>query len=192
MNYKALNDIRNSIANHIQFDYRNTAALLNFLHKPISTDGENSFKIAKRLRKKIHNKQVNNLEYLLKRQLGSRSIPEISISEITDFPRIKKYLIVAKILLGTCIRMCKNYLKDLLDNGTAYFVDDKLKENKKNKNAETTKIIAIKLVSRHRRGQTNINDVLQYRPNNLYKIFIEYIAGIDGHKSIKSMYFDDR
>ena len=60
MAYKALNNIRNTSANHILIDYINAAAMNNFVHKPAETDGVNAVKIAKRLRKKANNRiQIN-------------------------------------------------------------------------------------------------------------------------------------
>jgi len=191
MNYKALNDVRNTIVNHIQIDYRNAAALLNYAHRPVNTDGKNAFKVARRLKKITNKRQLNKLDYLLNKHLGTSLIPEIRLTEITDFPQIKKYLMIAKILLGTYqIRICQSYVQDLLENGSAYYLSKKLINQNKNKsnNFKNTKIIGIKLPSRNKRGKVIVNNTSQFRSSNMYKIFIEYVPGVNNHKSIKSLF----
>jgi len=191
MAYKALNNIRNTSANHIMIDYRNAAAMNNFVHKPAETDGVNAFKIAKRLRKKANNPlQINKLSFLLNKHLGSSLLPLVKLSSITDFPKLKKKEIIEKILLGSYqFRMAKSYVQDLKKDGTAYSISEKFLQihSQDIKKDKETKIIAAKLSSRHRRGQEKINNIKTFRV--MYKIFIEYIPNRNSYKSIKSKIF---
>ena len=51
-NNLSLDNIRNTIAGHIQIDYRIACAMSNFRHKPCCPDGEKAIKVAKRIKKK--------------------------------------------------------------------------------------------------------------------------------------------
>ena len=55
---KALNNIRNTIAGHIQIDYRICCAMINYTHKPCCPDDKNVFKIPKLLKKNLKQLQI--------------------------------------------------------------------------------------------------------------------------------------
>jgi hypothetical protein len=86
-NYKSLDNIRNTQAGHIQIDYRIASAMCNFVHNPCSPDGNNSKKIAHRIRERAKIK-YNRLEFLLSKRLDTRLIKKIDLTDITDFPRL--------------------------------------------------------------------------------------------------------
>ncbi|CAF1002651.1 unnamed protein product [Brachionus calyciflorus] len=86
-NFKALDNIRNTQAGHIQIDYRITCAMINFTHKPTCPDKENAKKIAVKLKEKL-DFENNLLSGLLKRQFGTKEIFSIDHNSIKDFPKL--------------------------------------------------------------------------------------------------------
>ena len=105
----------------------------NFLHKPCCPDGQNSKKIAKRIRKKATEKiQNNDLSFLLNRHLDSKLIPQVKLSQINDFAILKRKQIIRRILFGTFqMKQCKSYVQEMVENGVAYILSEKLiKENR--------------------------------------------------------------
>ncbi|RNA01705.1 hypothetical protein BpHYR1_007720 [Brachionus plicatilis] len=123
--------------------------MINFFHKPCCPDGENSRSIAKRMKKKAK-EYKNELEYLLKTRLDTKATKELKFSEIEDFPRLSKTIIIENIIFGTYqYNQCQSYYEDLLDNETCYLISEKSYESRNN--AENTKIIAFEIASRHKR-----------------------------------------
>lgn len=190
---KALDNVRNSVINHIQKDYRNACAMINFFHKPCCPDGENSRSIAKRMKKKAKEYE-NELEYLLKTRLDTKATKELKFSEIEDFPRLSKTIIIENIIFGTYqYNQCQSYYEDLLDNETCYLISEKSYESRNN--AENTKIIAFEIASRHKRSEVkkftkkkkSLNCKKHFK--NTYKVFIKYVPLLNEWRSIKSKYF---
>lgn len=174
----------------------------NFLHKHCCPDGDNAQEVARRILFKAQIEE-NKLSFLLKRQLGTSLIPLISISEINDFPIIKRKTLRRKIFMGTFqLKQSKSYVEDLVERGNAFIVskefikakdmipDEKLK---KRLISEKSKIVAVTLTSRHKRGKKSIsadNDIKKKHPEifkTTYKIFIHYIPNVNNYRSIKSM-----
>ncbi|CAF1024821.1 unnamed protein product [Brachionus calyciflorus] len=87
-NFKALDNIRNTQAGHIQIDYRITCAMINFTHKPTCPDKENAKKIAFKLKEKL-DFENNLLSGLLKKQFGTKGIFSIDHNSIKDFPKLR-------------------------------------------------------------------------------------------------------
>ncbi|RNA22461.1 hypothetical protein BpHYR1_039999 [Brachionus plicatilis] len=161
-NKKALDNIRNSEAGHIMIDYRNCCAMINFDFKPCCSDGVNAGKIAKRILKKIEKKQ-NNLEFLLVKQCK------------------------IKFLLGSFqLRQAKSYMSDLAENPTAFIVKNDLigkKSEKMYSKFKGTKIISIKLPSRHKRGKKKIinsqseNDIDSFKNSSKHRFAAVCLVG---------------
>ncbi len=78
-NNYALDFIRNSQIGHIQIDYRIACAMSNFVHKPNLTDNTKTKQVAKLIRKKSEKTQVNKLEYLINKRLGTSIFKKIDI-----------------------------------------------------------------------------------------------------------------
>ncbi len=75
-NNKALDNIRNTRAGHIQIDYRIACAILNFLHKPCCPDGEQASIIANKMKNKADSKIFKNyLGRLLKIRFNTKMVP---------------------------------------------------------------------------------------------------------------------
>ncbi len=193
---KALNNIRNTVAQHILIDYRIAAAMINFTHKPITADGNESALVAKRIRKKANQiYQENDLSFLLNKQLDTSLMAPIKLSSLNDFPRLKLNEITQKILFGTYqMKLAKSYIDELIKNEkNAFILADRIInqienfELKSELQRNETKIIGIEIISRHRRGidkKKSKLESLKFRNN--YKLFIQYVPGMNGHKNIKS------
>ena len=171
--------------------------MINFSHKSCCPDGKYAIKIAKKIRKKATTLAQNNqLEFLLDRHLGSKLIPEVNLSEIHDFPRLKYKQIGRNILYGTYqLRISKSYVVDLLKKGTAYYLTNDIINQFENKELRSdlikkkSKIIGFKISSRHKRGEiikknkcSDMSEEKQFR--NLYRAFIHYIPNLNDTKSI--------
>jgi hypothetical protein len=193
-NLRALENIRNTTANHILIDYRIACAMINFDFKPCCPDGKNGAKIAKKIKHKAAISS-NSLQFLLNKQLGTNDIPKILISEINDFPRLKESELVEEIFLGTFLnKVCKSYVEDILNNKIAFVVKKNiLEKNEKNKNSQTkAKIIAMQVSSRHKRSKIKHEKHVKKKEKTLisefrtyYKVFIQYVPNIDSYKSIQ-------
>ena len=72
----------------------------NFQHKHCCPDGDYGKEVARRIRIKALVVE-NKLDFLLKRQLGTSLIPSINLSDIKDFPIIKRKTLKRKIFMGT-------------------------------------------------------------------------------------------
>ena len=119
-NKAALDNKRNTIAGHILIDYRITCAMYNFKHNACCPDGENATHIAQ-LMKKNKNIKKNPLLFLLKKRFNTTSISPVKISDINDFPILRRKTLKSKVFMGSFqLRLCKSYLSDLIENGVSY------------------------------------------------------------------------
>ena len=173
----------------------------NFQHKHCCPDGDYSKEVARRIRIKALVVE-NKLDFLLKRQLGTSLIPSINLSDIKDFPIIKRKTLKRKIFMGTFqLKQSKSYLADLVDRGNAFLVSKdfaKLKDVITDLKLKTrllldkTKIIAVSITSRHKRGKKPIQNsciINKKAPEvfkTTYKIFINYVPNVNSYRSIKS------
>ena len=189
-NNYALDYIRNSQAGHIQIDYRIACAMLNFVHNPIYTDKPKTEEVALKIKKLSEKTQVNKLEFLIKKRFGTSLFNRIDITTINDFIKLKQKYLEQKIFLGSYqLKMSKSYLADLISHNTVYLIDKnivkhipidklhkKLRLDFSDPNSKS-KIIAVELLSRHRRGLIKSgcqNEISKYR--NIYKVFIHYLS----------------
>jgi hypothetical protein len=99
-NHKKLDNTRNTELGHVQIDYRIACAMDNFLHKHCCPDGEHALEVAKRIRIKAQYLEENKLAFFIRRQLGTSLIPSIDLSEINDFPIIKRKTLKKKGFYG--------------------------------------------------------------------------------------------
>jgi len=197
---KALDNIRNTEVGHIQIDYRNAAAMLNFTHTPVLPDKNNAKQIANLMKIRCRIK-INKLDFLLKKTVGSKSIPLINIADVIDFPHFKSKELMNKIALGTFqLKLVKSYLKDIINHGNPYRVSKNLcSEIKNNKLREDItknkrKIIAMEILPRHGRSSKTLieNEIgvctkkLTKKFSKVYKAFVLYepnnnnVLGIKG------------
>lgn len=184
-NNKALDNIRNTIAGHIQIDYRIACTMINFLHKPSCPDGVNATKIANRMKRKANSIiQENHLSPLLTIRFNTKKNPLSDLSNINDFPRLKKKQLIAKIFLGTFqLRLCKSYVSDLLRNHSCFIFENNKIENFKGK------IFGVEISSRHKRGEIKTkNQEEKTKLRVKYKAIIQYNPLLKNHKSILSKF----
>lgn len=188
--FKALDNIRNTQVGHIQIDYRIACAMMNFNHKPCCPDKDKLEKIARKLKKRFKIKK-NQLEFLLTKHLNTKTIPEVSLEKIDDFPKLSPKRIKNNIFLGSFqLKECKKYLNAIIQNGKAYFVSNQIKNKIEIENIKEHKLIAIEITSRHKRSEYKesqsfkTNDTKRFKNN--YKVFILYEPGKLSTKAIKS------
>lgn len=191
-NFKALDNIRNTQAGHIKIDYRIACSMINFNHKPTCPDKDETLKIAKKLKEKA-SIEINSLKNLLKKQVGTKEIFSIEQEKITDFPKLSPKIFKNNIFLGSFhLKQSKSYIQDIVKSGKAYLVSEKLLKTIQDSYIEklNTKILAIELISRHKRGkkkQASNQKVNVYTKDfrNSYKVFIEYIPSLNRYSSIR-------
>jgi len=165
---------------------------MNFIHKPSCPDGENAFKIARRMKKRADCKvRKNQLNSLLCIRFNTKKKPSTDLSDINDFPKLKLRQLVTGIFWGTFqVRMCKSYIEDLLKNHECFFLDDiDLKHTEKDKNStksDKAKIFGIEIYSRHKRGEIKIINTDEKKLRVKYKVIIQYEPHLNSVKSIKS------
>jgi major membrane immunogen (membrane-anchored lipoprotein) len=183
-NKKALENIRNSQAGHILVDYRICCAMSNFCMKLCIPNGNDTIEIAKRLKKRSLKKQ-NKLGPLLMMTLPDfKSLPVTDMTSIDDFPQLTLSDFQRKITLGSFkVRQSRSSIEQIIKNGTVYLLNEQqiIKHQIKSKIAielEDTKIMAVFIVSRHKRGKKiNKYDTSDSDPKNFtsyYKVFIHY------------------
>ena len=175
--------------------------MLNFLHKPCCADGEKAEIISEKLKNKFNNIKENELEYLLSTvRLGTKKVPSIRLDEINDFPRLTETMLQEDLFFGSYyIRQAKSYLADIIKYDVCSIIDENILNSLKIERRirdllverlKTTKLIAMEITSRHRRGtkkdeyEEKEDTVKKYRVT--YKVFIEYIQNNDQPDSIKS------
>lgn len=191
-NLQALENIRNTTTGHIQIDYRIACAMYNFDFKPECPDGENSREIAKKIRS-AKSIMTNPFEFLLSKQMNTKDLQRVTLRSINDFPRLRPSDICQNITLGTFqVRLAKSYIGDLIKNGRAYSVSEQFMKQVKKKlnNQEISKIVAVEIISRHKRSrikaqceaqnesesEAESNSTDQNRSfRTVYKVFVQYI-----------------
>ncbi|RMZ97209.1 disulfide-isomerase a6 [Brachionus plicatilis] len=133
--------------------------------------------------KKKAKEYENEIEYLLKTRLDTKATKELKFSEIEDFPRLSKTIIIENIIFGTYqYNQCQKYYEDLLNNETCYLISEKSYESRNN--AENTKIIAFEIASRHKRSE--VKKFTKKKKLKFYKVFIKYVPLLNEWRSIKS------
>ncbi len=185
--YNALFDRRNTEVGHLQIDYRNVCAMLNFLHNPCHADvHRDPAKIAQKMREKFQI-QTNDLTNLFKIQFDTNAVPLVNLAEIIDFPKLSKDEMIENIFFGTFyIKQSQMYMSDLIKVGKASYISSSVcTAQKYDKKSANSKIIGFELPSRHMRGKKHTESdryIQSFRDH--YKIFIEYLPGLNKPESI--------
>ena len=184
---EALDNIPNTEAGHIQIDYRICCAMWNFNMTPCVPDGKDSAKIAAKIRKRCLKRQ-NKLESLLEMKFTS-TVKSTDISAIDDFPKMTLSQIKKSIVFGSYkIKQSFSYLEQIMHHGKVYILNRKMIEKyvthtKVKEELEHSKILAVLIPSRHKRGKkwkpktnTKKTDLLDPKNfNTYYKVFIQYV-----------------
>lgn len=196
-NKKALDNIRNSEARHIQIDYRICCAMANFSFLPCVPDGKYTVEIAKRIKKRCLKKQ-NKLQSLLKVSF-TKTKPSMNISNINDFPQITVSQLRKRFTLGSFkIRQSQSYIEQIIEHGLIYYFDEKqiqlyVTSAKVKQELKNTKIVAVLIPSRHKRCKNkNNSDPWDMNPKNYqtyYKTFIQYAPHNADDTSSKNPFF---
>ena len=195
---KALDYRRNTELNTKFYDYRNAAAMFNFTHKPITPDHSKASTIAMRMNQKSKI-QKNKLEFLLNKTIGTKTIPAIDLNSIVDFPKLRD-----RITLGTFQpRLTKSYVKDILNHGSLYAVNNDILKDVNNQKlradliSSRKKIIAMEILSRHSRGKKKNKNIekptkkLTPEYSRVYKVFLLYEPNKNNYKGIKGKQITD-
>ena len=158
--------------------------------KPCIINGEDTIKIAKRLRKRCLKKQ-NKLESLLNMKFTS-TVKSDEIKNISNFPKLTISQLKNHIVLGSYkIKLSLSYMGQLVDHGKVYFLNknliDKYVSHSKVRDeieSNNSKILAVLMPSRHKRGKKwkpnnvkneQINDSIDPKNfNTYYKVFVQY------------------
>ena len=205
-NKKALDNIRNTQVGHIMIDYRICCAMLNFNMKPCIPDGKHTVEVSKKILKKCKEK-INKLESLLEMKFTS-TVKSIQISNIDDFPQLKQSQIRRKITLGSYkLKQSQSYIGQIMEHGEAYFLQPKQIEKHVLhsvvlKDLENSKILAVLIPSRHKRGKKSkgLDEVNPKNFNIYYKVFIQYVPysksqsemmNFKPHYNIKSIFLNN-
>ena len=204
---------QNTEVNHIQFDYRNTCAMINFTHKPCCADEQNVQVISENIQRKITNVHVNYLENLKNIQFGTKKNPFIELIELDDFPILSEEEMKDEIFFGSYyMKQSRSYFKDIITSDsyceitstllkTFTSLDETVLNNLENR-LSNYKIIGMNITSRHRRSlkkkpkrseedpditeiEIGEEKITKYRLN--YKVFIEYEKNINHFNAIKSI-----
>jgi len=183
-NKKALENIRNTQVGHILVDYRICCAMANFNLIPSITDSNYTIEIAKRIKRRSLKKQ-NKLSHLQKMTLPDfKSQTSLDIKSVDDFPQLSLSQFKRYITLGSYkIRQCKSYIDQFIKNGKIFFINEQqlIKHNihqKVQNEFKETKILAVFILSRHKRGkklkkcETSDCDPVNF--TFFYKVFIQY------------------
>lgn len=184
--FKALDNIRNTIAGHISIDIRIACAMINFDFKPCCPDLPNSKIIARRLRMKSELKQNNNLNFLLFKRFNKNDFEEEMLNLIDDFPKLTKTKLKKNVFLGSYhLRTSSSYLAEIIKNQQVYVTSRSFNSylEKKNLKSKNSKIISAKINPRHSRSrQKDSNEI-----KKSYNVFIEYLPNLNSSKGIKSI-----
>ncbi len=174
--HKALDNRYNTEVNHLQFDYRNICAMLNFFHKPCHADGVEANEISQKMGDKIRKISISPLESLVKKsgiQFGTIDRRLLKMSDLTDFPRLTTAEMKKDFFFGSYyLKQSKSYMNDI--NKDSEYIE--IHENNLNslklsvrENAvlmellKESKLIGMKVASRHHRGVAKVK----------YKAFIQ-------------------
>jgi len=190
-----LENIRNTQVGHIQIDYRIACAMINFCHKPSTSDGNKAYEVAKRLKEKAKIK-TNSLESIMKKRIDSKLMNCLDLNKIDDFPKLKKKEIQERICLDSYqLKQSKSYMIDILKKVRAFKVDKKnisrINDQKLRDDLLQTDstIIGAEIPSRHKRSKMKIinknNAEQKEKFKTVYKVFIHYQPNINSFKSIK-------
>lgn len=177
-------------------DWRICAAMCNFTHRGLVTDGENSRQVAERMLEieRNHMGNLNPLNFLLTKQLNNTArLPANELREINDFPRLSIQQLKNEVFCGSYhSRMGHSYLREFQQNATIYILNTNTNDaNREMQNkirelrASGDKIIGVKIAPRHSRSRVVPAD--GYNIDNLrtvYKIFIQYTPNINNSQAI--------
>ena len=185
---------RNREIGHLQIDYRNVCAMINFTHKPCCPDFKNVTKIARSILTKGLNR-INQLDFLLGKQLDTKLITPIEITSVWDFPILKKSEMKYKIFLGSYqLNQARSYVRDIISSKNCYLVSHRLIKKLSTESLsfdfQRSKILAFEIISRHRRSKKKQpeTEVVDYSKQfkNIYKVFIQYIPDLKNINSLQS------
>jgi hypothetical protein len=133
--------------------------MLNFTHKPITPDKGAAKSIANSMRKRSRINK-NKLDFLLSKTIGTKNIKLVQLKDVSDFPKFKSKELIRKLAFGTFqLRLCKSYMKDLINHGNPYIVSNDLINDLKDEmlklefEKSKTKIIAMEILPRHGRSE---------------------------------------
>ena len=147
--------VRNSVLGHLGIDLRNACAIHNFKSDPVFYDKPNTQKVARRLKQRAEQFRNNHLEFIINRHLTTTSIfTRIRLDEVgaLGFIQLKGKYLREKIFCGSFqYKMARfSYVTDLIKRSKMYlFVPNKRMANDFD---PLTKIIAVKMPSRFKRG----------------------------------------
>ena len=111
---KALDNRLNVEVNHLQFDYRNTCAIINFTHKACCADKDKAIEISVKIKNKIKNVHSNPLEHLNKIQFGTKKNPFLKFENLSDFPILSLDEMQGEIFYGSYyLKQSKSYFSDM-------------------------------------------------------------------------------
>jgi hypothetical protein len=211
------NKRRNSELGHLAIDYRIACAMINYLHKPCITDlkkkkdgsmdEKRAQKIGSRLLHKCKNSTENHLENILKLRLGTSAIPKVKFEDVSDFPKMSRATMVSKLFFGNYyIHQSIRYLDDLLKTGWVSRINQSVLEKaqyasfSQSIDLNRTRILGIKMISRHKRSVPSIRATKKDTENKLikkkkktdhiqkfkkyYTVFVQYMPNINRSKSI--------
>lgn len=167
--------------------------MYNFDFKPDCPDGDNAMEIAHKILS-AKDVQENPLEFLLKKHLDTKDLFKVGLESINDFVRLQPNDICQKITLGTFqVRLSKSYIGDLIKYGTAFLVSEDFMKKEvrkklgKNSNGDQSKIVAVEIISRHKRSQKTLErDSKSKAFKTVYKVFVQYVPNGKDAESIKS------
>ncbi len=183
---RALNHRRNREVGHLQIDYRNVCAMINFFHKSIEADSERKPQlIAERMKMKAHENE-NHLSMIVQMRLSGDKIP---FDQIGDFPKFSKNKMITKIFFGSYfIKQSRSYISELIKVGGVFNIATEKMQEKGFHIDKRSKVIGVQVASRHFRGkktkksdvknlendqQHDLLDIKQFRTTR--KVFIHYI-----------------
>jgi hypothetical protein len=154
---KSLDFVRNSVLGHLGIDLRNACAMHNFTFKPTLYDKGHTQEVARRLKRRADIFKNNHLEFLLSPRLTTTHFfKRIRFGEAGSlgFVKCKGAYLRRKIFCGSFqYKMAKqSYITDLMHKSKAYLFQPQKKFSKSYD--LSTKILAVKMPSRFRRGIT--------------------------------------
>ena len=162
--------------------------MINFQNKPICPDANNVEKITKRMIKRALSHRSNPLKELINKQLRSKQFSEVTMDDITDFPKYKRKQLVKNIFLGTYqLKMSPSYAADIFLFG--FKITNKFICNNnlvKQKLTSGSQIIAANLASRHRRAEIAAKESGK-KLKVMYKVFILYEPNSNSTEAIQGL-----
>jgi len=213
---KALDNRLNVEVNHLQFDYRNTCAIINFTHKACCADKDKAIEISEKIKNKIKNVHSNPLEHLNKIQFGTKKNPFFKLENLSDFPILSLDEMQEEIFYGSYyLKQSKSYFSDMHKTDSFCNITTTVLNSYNSIDSrildilagrlDSFKIIGLCLTSRHMRSlktkkKDNLNDELTSeeeeengteinrirRMRFKYKVFIVYQKDLNHPNAIKS------